>query len=92
MMGMFRQITLDGSIRQSKLHSCVGKARQTASSECSCPYLSFLVMVFVAVGDGVDTERDWCSMGVCAGALPMGAHHPSSLAQIGVFLEASQAG
>lgn len=49
-------------------------------------------MVFVAVGDGVGTEWDRCGVGVCAGALPMGACDPSPLTQICVLLEAPQAG
>lgn len=54
-------------------------------------FSSVLAVVSVAVGDCVGAERGGSSVGLCQSAVPVGAHHTASLAQICVFLEAPQA-
>lgn len=51
---------------------------------------SRLAPLSVAVGDGVGAEWSRSSVGLCQGALPLGAHHTSSFAKICVFLETPQ--
>lgn len=51
---------------------------------------SILAAVPVAVGDGVGAERGGSSVGLCQGAVPVGARHTPSLTEICVVLEASQ--
>lgn len=56
----------------------------------SCLPPSVLAALPVALGDGVGAERGGSGVGLRPGAVPVGAHHPASLAKIGVILEAPQ--
>lgn len=53
----------------------------------ACVFPSLLAPLSVAMGDGVGTEWSRSSVGLCQGALPLGAHHTPSLAKICVILE-----
>lgn len=49
---------------------------------------SLLAPLSVAVGGGVGAEWSRSGVGLCQGALPLGAHHAPSLTKISVILEA----
>ena len=52
---------------------------------------SILAAVPVAMGDGVGAEWSGSGVGLCEGAIPVGARHTPSLAKLCVILEAPQA-
>lgn len=51
---------------------------------------SILAPLPVAMGDGVGAEWSGSSVGLCQGAVPVGASHTASLTKICVLLEAPQ--
>lgn len=50
-------------------------------------FFSILASLPVAMGDGVGAKWSGSSMGLCEGALPVGAHHTPSFSKICVILE-----
>lgn len=64
---------------------------RSSLSHVSFIFSSILAAVSVAVGDCVGSEWGGSAMGLCQGAVPVGAHHTPSLAKICLFLEAPQA-
>lgn len=54
-------------------------------------FSSILAAVSAAVGDCVGAEWGGSAVGLCQGAVPVGAHHTPSLTKIGLVLEAPQA-
>lgn len=53
----------------------------------ACVFPSLLASLPVAMGDGVGAEWSRSGVGLCQGALPLGAHHTPSFTKIGVILE-----